>query len=110
MVKVFFHRNNDEVLETDIEEGKTLLDAALRLHVKEIPADCKGNCACGTCHIHIDSRWVDIVEPIDLASLEPFVLEKCSNYDEKLSRLCCQVEIKESYNGLTVNLLVSDIK
>ena len=43
MVKVFFHRNNDEVLETDIEEGKTLLDAALRLHVKEIPADC--NCS-----------------------------------------------------------------
>ena len=109
MVKIFF-KKSETILSVSISEGQTLLDAAKKLKISEISADCKGNCACGTCHIHIDSRWVDIVEPIDLASLEPFVLEKCSNYDEKLSRLCCQIEIKESYNGLTVNLLGSDIK
>ena len=27
------------------------------------------------------------------------------NYNEKLSRLCCQVEIEDAYDGLIVHLL-----
>jgi 2Fe-2S ferredoxin len=104
MAKIFFKKIN-ETFEVDISAGETLLDAAKKINISEITADCKGNCACGTCHIHIDHEWVDVIEPIYLASLEPYLLEKSKHYNEKLSRLCCQIEIKDTYDGLVVHLL-----
>ena len=58
-------------------------------------------------YVHIDEKWVDIIEPIYLASLEPYLLEKSKQYNKKLSRLCCQIEIKNEYDGLIVHLLES---
>ena len=58
MVKVFF-KKSDSITSTMINEGQTILDAAKQINIKEIPGDCKGNCACGTCHIHIREDWVD---------------------------------------------------
>ena len=55
----------------------------------------------------LSSNGVDIIEPIYLASLEPYLLEKSKQYNKKLSRLCCQIEIKNEYDGLIVHLLVS---
>ena len=33
------------------------------------------------------------------------LLEKSIHYDEKFSRLSCQIDIKDEYNGLVVNLI-----
>ena len=63
MAKIFFKKIN-KIFEVDIDAGKTLLDAAKKINIPEITADCKGNCACGTCHVHIDDKWIDIIEPI----------------------------------------------
>ena len=104
MAKIFFKKIN-QILEVDVNVGETLLDAAKKINISEITADCKGNCACGTCHVHIDDKWIDIIEPIYVASLEPYLLEKSKNYNEKLSRLCCQIEIEDVYDGLIVHLL-----
>ena len=98
-------KKNDLVLSTSVDEGKTLLDAAKQINIPEISGDCKGNCACGTCHIHIDKEWIDKIEPIWSASLEIYLLEKSIHYDEKFSRLSCQIDIKDEYNGLVVNLI-----
>ena len=104
MVKIFF-KKSDYTLSVNIDEGQTLLDAAKKLKIPEISGDCKGNCACGTCHIHVDETWVDKIEPIWSASLETYLLEKSKYYNEKLSRLSCQIDIKNEYNGLVVNLI-----
>tara|TARA_B100001564_G_scaffold268417_1_gene230035 strand:- start:600 stop:929 length:330 start_codon:yes stop_codon:yes gene_type:complete len=105
MIRVYFKRGMNEILETTVNEGATLLDAARKLNISEITADCKGNCACGTCHVHISNEWVEMIEPIYPASLEPYLLEKSKKYNPKLSRLSCQIEIKNEYDGLTVSLL-----
>lgn len=104
MTKIYFKKSN-QILVSEVEEGQTLLDAAKKINITEITADCRGNCACGTCHVHIDDEWVDIIEPIYIASLEPYLLEKSKHYNEKLSRLCCQIDIKDSHDGLVVHLL-----
>ena len=104
MVKIFF-KKSETILSVSINEGQTLLDAAKKLKISEISADCKGNCACGTCHIYIDENWVDKIEPIWTASLETYLLEKSKYYNEKLSRLSCQIDIKNDYDGLVVNLI-----
>ena len=98
----------NEILETTVNEGATLLDAARKLNISEITADCKGNCACGTCHVHISNEWVEMIEPIYPASLEPYLLEKSKqynaiNYMNYYGSL--DFEIKNEYDGLTVSLL-----
>ena len=82
-----------------------MLDAAKKLKIPEIPAICNGSCNCGTCHVHIDSEWVDKIEPMDPGSMELFMLERSDNYDEQRSRLCCQMDIYDVYEGLTVHLI-----
>ena len=106
MAKIYF-KKKDITLESEINVGQTLLYAAKKINISDITADCKGNCACGTCHVHIDEKWVDVIEPVYLASLEPYLLEKSKQYNKKLSRLCCQIEIKKEYDGLVVHLLES---
>ena len=109
MIRVFFKRSMTEILETTAIEDDTLLDAARKLNISEITGDCKGNCACGTCHVHLFDEWADKIEPIYPASLEPYLLEKSKKYNPKLSRLSCQIEIKNEYDGLTVALLDAKI-
>ena len=104
MVQIFF-KKKDSITSTTIDEGQTLLDAAKKIKIPEIAGECRGNCACGTCHIHIDESWIDKIEPIWTASLESFLLEKSIHYNEKLSRLSCQIDIKNEYDGLIVNLI-----
>ena len=104
MVKIFF-KKADSITSTTIDEGQTLLDAAKKINIPEVSGDCRGNCACGTCHIHIDEAWIDKIEPIWTASLESFLLEKSTHYNKKLSRLSCQIDIKNEYDGLVVNLI-----
>ena len=104
MVKIFF-KKADSITSTTVDEGETLLDAAKKINIPEISGDCRGNCACGTCHIHIDEDWIDKIEPIWTASLESFLLEKSIYYNKKLSRLSCQIDIKNEYDGLVVNLI-----
>ena len=104
MIEIHF-KKPDSVSSVTVNEGQTLLDAAKKLNISEITGDCKGNCACGTCHVYIDDNWIDKIEPIWSASLETYLLEKSKHYNEKLSRLACQIEIKNEYNGLIVNLI-----
>ena len=57
-VKINFVRG-DEVLTTTMSVGRTMLDAAKKLNIPEIPAICNGSCNCGTCHVHIDPEWIE---------------------------------------------------
>ena len=104
MIEIHF-KKSDSVSSVTVSEGQTLLDAAKKLNISEITGDCKGNCACGTCHVYIDDNWINKIEPIWSASLETYLLEKSKHYNEKFSRLACQIEIKNEYNGLIVNLI-----
>ena len=45
------------------------MQAAKQAEIKEIPADCGGNCACATCHIHLSNAWTHIL-PIKENGLE----------------------------------------
>ena len=58
MVKVNFKRD-DEVISVDMPVGRTIMEAAKELGLPEIPADCGGCQACGTCHVYVDDVWCD---------------------------------------------------
>ena len=79
-IKINFVRG-DEILTTTMSVGRTMLDAAKKLKIPEIPAICNGSCNCGTCHVHIDPEWVDKIEPMDPGSMELFMLERSDHFD-----------------------------
>ena len=67
MAKIIFKRG-DETFDINMPEGARVVHAAHKLKLPEIPADCRGQCQCGTCHVHVDPSWLDKINPMDLDS------------------------------------------
>jgi len=86
MITVYFARNGN-LIPVDVEEGRTLMEAARdysEIPIPEIPADCSGCCAC---------------------TPEIELLEYEKNFDEKRSRLSCQIMLTKKHDGLIVHLI-----
>ncbi len=85
------------------------MEAARKLDLKEVPAMCGGNCACGTCHVYIDEFYLDKVPPIRACSPEIDLLQEKESFDNKRSRLSCQIKLTKELNGLLVHLLDDEL-
>ena len=72
--------------------------------IPEIPADCGGSCACCTCHVHIDEKWLAKVGKIDYNTPEIDLLEYESGFKDGVSRLACQITLTQEDDGLIVKL------
>lgn len=85
----------------DIEVGKSLMQVAMDYGVPGIDADCGGQCACGTCHVIVDSQWIELT-----GSAQPDELQMLDLTPEKAStsRLSCQVKVSNAMNGMIVRL------
>ena len=103
MITVYFIRTNNEKVCVEVPEGTTLMQAAREAKLREIPADCGGNCACATCHIHLTNAWTHLL-PIKQNGLEQSLLEYEKGYSEGVSRLSCQIQLTKELNNLTVRL------
>ena len=103
MITVYFIRTNNEKVCVEVAEGTTLMQAAREAKLREIPADCGGNCACATCHIHLTNAWSHLL-PIKQNGLEQSLLEYEKGYIEGVSRLSCQIQLTKELNNLTVRL------
>jgi 2Fe-2S ferredoxin len=107
MITVYFARNGN-LIPVKVNAGMTLMEAARdfsETSIPEIPADCSGCCACATCHVHIDETWVDKVDKIDYNTAEIELLEYEKNFDDKKSRLSCQITLTKKHDGLIAHLL-----
>jgi len=102
MVKVNFIRDTEKI-SVDMPVGYTIMEAAKELDLPEIPADCGGCQACGTCHIYLDGVWCDKLK-IEQNSLEQDLLEYEKDYIEGKSRLACQIQLDDSLDNVTVRL------
>ena len=103
---VYFVRNGSKI-RVEVNEESTLMEAAKfhsKVSIPEIPADCGGSCACCTCHVYVDEKWLDKVGKIDYNTPEIELLEYEKGYKEGVSRLACQIKLTPELDGLTVHL------
>jgi len=100
MIKVNYIESDGTRREIEVEEGVNLMDAALDNMVPGIDGDCGGVGACATCHVHIDSTWVDKVGAMDAS--EDAMLELTDERNES-SRLCCQLKASPQLDGLIMH-------
>jgi 2Fe-2S ferredoxin len=94
---------------TDMEGNEQALEGlpgwrlmeVIRDHNLPINAECGGACACATCHVYVDDKWVE--------RLYPPTQEEIDQLDEAFevqdnSRLSCQIILNEDMDGLKVTL------
>lgn len=77
------------------------MDAALDNQIPGIKAQCGGAITCSTCHCYVDEDWLDRVPPPvdDEVVMLEFVWQPRKN-----SRLCCQLVMDASLDGIVVRI------
>ena len=90
----------DKFHQLDAEHGSTIMEI-IRDAGLDIEAACGGCCACATCHVYISSEWVKKLKQID--DDEESMLDQAFHVTNN-SRLGCQLEYIEDFNGMELTL------
>ena len=88
----------------EAEEGTTIKDAIMAKLSPGNFALCGGNCICATCHVYIAEEDFNKLESPKEDEIE--TLETNDINQTKLSRLSCQIELKEEFNNITVTMAI----
>ncbi|MGV8996119.1 MAG: 2Fe-2S iron-sulfur cluster-binding protein [Parvibaculaceae bacterium] len=97
MPRITFVEPDGQEYIVDIGKGMSVMEAAITRLVPGIDADCGGSCVCSTCHVHVDSAWIDIVGRA--TGMEEDILDLAVNADTT-SRLSCQIIMTDKFDGL----------
>ena len=99
MIKVTYIEFNGTERTVQVEEGVSLMEAAVSNLVPGIDGDCGGVCACATCHVHVDPTWIDKLPAME--SLEDAMLNLTEGRDAH-SRLACQIKAVPDLDGIVL--------
>ena len=89
---------NKNTLEFD--NNSTLMEI-IRDQGMDIEAACGGCCACATCHVYIDDKWLNKLDPKN--DDEESMLDQAFDV-RKNSRLSCQINLNDELDGLELEL------
>lgn len=102
MAKITYIEFNGTEHIIDVDEGLTVMEGARDNNIPGIEADCGGACACSTCHVYIDSSWIDKLPAKE--DMEEDMLDFAYAPDSTASRLTCQLEVTKDLDGLIVRM------
>lgn len=94
---VKFRLPNGEEQDVEGDVGLSVMEVATRNGVDGILADCGGACSCATCHVYVDSAWVEHLPP--RTAVETDMLE-CVEEPRPNSRLSCQLVLTAELDGI----------
>lgn len=101
MTKITFVEPDGERIETEAQNGATVMETAIMNGVPGIIAECGGACTCATCHVYVDDAWTDSVG--GPSNMEEDMLDFA--FDVKAqSRLSCQIKVRDELDGLVVHV------
>jgi len=87
------------------EIGLSLMEVIRDKGFDELLALCGGCCSCATCHIHVDSDYMDKLVPMEEDENE--LLDGSTDRNER-SRLSCQIELSANLDGIRVMIAAED--
>ena len=87
--------------EVEVENGYSVMEAAINNNIEGIVAECGGACACATCHSYVDDAWLDKIPPMD--DMEDSMLDAAYERQDN-SRLTCQIEVNDDLDGLIIHV------
>ena len=89
---------NKQILEAD--SNSTLMEI-IRDEGIDIEAACGGCCACATCHVYIDDKWINKLKNMD--DDEESMLDQAFDVKNN-SRLSCQIDLSEELDGIEIEI------
>ena len=101
MAKITYITNSGAVFAVDVASGFSVMEGAVRNNVPGIDAECGGACACATCHVFVDPKWLGKLAPKTAAEAD---LLEAVDSAEANSRLSCQIRVVDDLDGLVVRL------
>ncbi len=101
MPKITFITPDGKRRDVDVQNGYSVMEAAINNNIEGIVAECGGACACATCHSYIDEAWADRMPEMD--DMEDSMLDAAYERRDN-SRLTCQLEMKDEWDGLIVHV------
>lgn len=102
MPKIIFISADGAEHPVNVNNGISVMEAALQNLVPGIDGDCGGAAACGTCHVYVDPAWSDKVGPAT-----PGIEEQMLTLTDGVapnSRLCCQIKVSDELDGLILRM------
>ena len=105
MPKIHYITPDGTQHDVDVETGYSVMEGAINNDIEGIVAECGGACACATCHSYIDDAWLDKLPQMD--DMEDSMLDAA--FERKAnSRLTCQLEVTDEFDGLVVHVADND--
>lgn len=101
MTKITYVTPQGERIETEGENGSTVMETAIMNAVPGIVAECGGACTCATCHVYVDDDWRETVG--GPSSMEEDMLDFAFDVRDS-SRLSCQIKVRQELDGLVVHV------
>ena len=65
MAKITYIEHGGAEHVVEVANGLTVMEGARDNNIPGIEADCGGACACSTCHVYVDSAWVEKLPEMD---------------------------------------------
>ena len=100
MAKVFVTDRDGVQHELEGEIGWSVMEI-IRENNLPIEAACGGCCACATCHVYVDPKWLGKLQAAD--DDENMMLDEAFEVQDN-SRLSCQIRYTAELDGLEVKL------
>ena len=100
MSRILVNDREGSLHELKADVGLTLMEI-IRDAGLDIEAACGGCCACATCHIYVDKNWITKLPKME--DDEESMLDQTFHVTAE-SRLGCQIEYKDQYEGIKVKL------
>jgi 2Fe-2S ferredoxin len=102
MPTITFIHPDDRTRQVEAAIGESAMQAATRNGIDEIVAECGGNAMCATCHVYVDEGWADRLDAV--SDNEDALLDGVAAERLPTSRLSCQIEIRQDFDGLVLRL------
>ena len=101
MPKITYIEHSGKSHTIDVPKELTVMEGAIQNDIPGIDADCGGACACATCHVYVDEKWIDKLPKKE--SAEEDMLDM-ANEPNQFSRLTCQITVTDDLDGLVVKM------
>ena len=93
------HKGKEHHIEMPI--GFSIMEGAIKNSIPGIDADCGGSCACATCHVYVDEKFLSKVPKAQESEQDMIDFIQDAN---KSSRLSCQIVITNDLDGIVVRM------
>lgn len=102
MPTITFVQSTGESTDVAVEEGTSLMRAAVTNGIEGIVGECGGQAMCATCHVFVRPEYADQLPP--LSDDEDEMLDCTTSERTDASRLGCQIKVSTGLDSIVVDV------